>query len=325
MDHFLFNFAFGIPSAAYNWHFVHDYFFMGMHEIAIWYWTWNVRDIVRFGVVFMFLFLSGISCSFSKNNKERFLKLSAAGAIVTLVTFGLESIMPSSHRDFDFFIIFGILHMMAFCVGAFILIELVFKRWTKFAVLPVGAMFFIMGFFIPFWDLRDGVEFMPNLNNLDQYYWLIAISFLLVMLFMLFFVKSRKKFKKWKSFKFKLIFYFVWAAATFTGTFLLLFMLPVEPTTWQTVDELLRVAMHTGRIGADYYGIFPHMGIFLLGAGLGGFAYKNKKSLLPWIDGRWNKTFSFVGRNAIWMYLAHQVVFFVGTAVMAMLVGYRFF
>jgi len=339
MDHMLFNFAYVVPGAS-NWWTIRHPFFVGMHDIAIWYWTWNVRHIVRLVVVFLFIYLSGISCSFSRDNKQRFLKMGAAASIVTIVTYGLESIMampPSPHaNDFSFFIIFGILHIMAFNIGIFVLIEKVFKnikrlslnRFSPFidlisnlAIIILGAGFLIGGFFIPFWVLgSNGVVRLDGLFDLNLYYWIMAFSFLTIALFSFFFIKrliSKKRVPR-------LIFNLLWSAIAITGTALLFFILPAQAPSLQTFGYLLQFVSGTGRIGADFYGAFPFLGVFLIGAGLGGIVYKNKRSLIPWVDGKYMMG-CFVGRHAIWMYLAHQVVFFLSTIGAAMLVGYIFF
>ena len=63
----------------------------------------------------------------------------------------------------------------------------------------------------------------------------------------------------------------------------------------------------------DYFPIFPNFGYFLIGSFLGRTVYKNKKTLLPFISDR-NivvRFFSFLGRQSLWIYLAHQPVAYV--------------
>ncbi len=58
----------------------------------------------------------------------------------------------------------------------------------------------------------------------------------------------------------------------------------------------------------DYFPIFPNFGYFLIGAFIGKTAYKNKISLFPKVNDR-NiiiRIFSFLGRQSLWIYLAHQ-------------------
>ena len=60
---------------------------------------------------------------------------------------------------------------------------------------------------------------------------------------------------------------------------------------------------------ADYQPIFPLVGYMLLGAFIGPFIYKKKKTLLP-ILGKydWYEPVNLWGRIAMWVYVAHQVV-----------------
>ena len=58
----------------------------------------------------------------------------------------------------------------------------------------------------------------------------------------------------------------------------------------------------------DFFPILPNFGYFLIGAFIGKTAYKNKKTLIPFVSER-NiivRIFSFLGRQSLWIYLAHQ-------------------
>lgn len=59
---------------------------------------------------------------------------------------------------------------------------------------------------------------------------------------------------------------------------------------------------------ADYFPLLPFFGFFMLGASLSPIAYPNKKSLLPKLDGKWNKIFTIPGRYSLYIYLALQVL-----------------
>lgn len=59
---------------------------------------------------------------------------------------------------------------------------------------------------------------------------------------------------------------------------------------------------------ADYFPLFPFISFFFIGAGLSQLLYPNKKSLLPYLDGKWNKPFTIPGRYSLIVYLSGQVV-----------------
>lgn len=59
---------------------------------------------------------------------------------------------------------------------------------------------------------------------------------------------------------------------------------------------------------ADYFPLLPFFWFFMLGATLGHLVYRNKKSLLPKLDGKWNYFFTIPGRYSLIVYLASQVL-----------------
>ncbi len=67
---------------------------------------------------------------------------------------------------------------------------------------------------------------------------------------------------------------------------------------------------------ADYFPLLPFIGYFLLGAAAGHIVYKNKKSLLPKLDGKWHAFFTVPGRFSLLIYLSSQVI---GLAILALI------
>lgn len=63
-------------------------------------------------------------------------------------------------------------------------------------------------------------------------------------------------------------------------------------------------------ITADYFPLLPYMGYFFLGAGLTQFLYPNKKSLLPFLDGKWHYPVTVAGRFSLFILLGWQVLAF---------------
>lgn len=80
--------------------------------------------------------------------------------------------------------------------------------------------------------------------------------------------------------------------------------MPTNPDeAWKTV---LRAMIGLTRVGSDHFPLFPCVGVVLWGAYIGKKFYPERKSLLPWLDGSWNKGICAVGRNTLWVYLFHQ-------------------
>lgn len=62
--------------------------------------------------------------------------------------------------------------------------------------------------------------------------------------------------------------------------------------------------------GSDYFPLFPYLGWFLIGAGLGKLLYREKRSLLPRVNSEFCalRFLRFVGRHSLEVYLLHQPV-----------------
>ena len=81
--------------------------------------------------------------------------------------------------------------------------------------------------------------------------------------------------------------------------------------------------MGTRGFGDDWFGLFPQLGAVLIGVYFGKAVYKTRMSLLPALDGKWNKPFRFVGRHALIFYAAHQVIIAGLVIVLGLCLGYR--
>lgn len=62
-----------------------------------------------------------------------------------------------------------------------------------------------------------------------------------------------------------------------------------------------------GWMGGDYFPLIPYLGYAFAGACLVTLLYGGGKSLLPRLDGAWNKPFRFVGKHTLVIVLVHQV------------------
>lgn len=71
---------------------------------------------------------------------------------------------------------------------------------------------------------------------------------------------------------------------------------------------------------ADYFPLFPFIGFFFLGAGCTGLLYGKKRSLLPDVDGVWNRVFTFAGRHSLIFYLGGQIVVISFCAIASLIV-----
>lgn len=87
--------------------------------------------------------------------------------------------------------------------------------------------------------------------------------------------------------------------------------------------DMLKLMIGTRSYGADWFGILPHTGIFLIGCYGGAELYKRRAPFLPLFSRRPFRPLCFVGRKAVWFYLLHQVVVFLLIILLAAVCGVR--
>lgn len=115
----------------------------GVIEFAQSYWQWDIRVFLHFTVVFVFLALTGISCSFSRSNLKRGVKLMGVALLMTLGTylFGL-----ATGNAYGSLIVFGVLHMIAFTIILISVTELISEN--KWVYLAMGIVLIVVGVII---------------------------------------------------------------------------------------------------------------------------------------------------------------------------------
>ncbi|MCH5162744.1 MAG: DUF1624 domain-containing protein [Clostridiales bacterium] len=95
---------------------------------------------------------------------------------------------------------------------------------------------------------------------------------------------------------------------------------------WEYVfhaDHLTSYIMGARAYGDDWFGVFPWVGMVLVGMYWGKAVYGTRISLLPMLDGAWNKPFKFVGRHALIFYIAHQVLLTGLVMLLCLCLGYE--
>ena len=307
-----------------------------MMYTALWYWDWQVRIITRYTVIFLFLFLSGISSTFSRGQGKRFLDLAVGASLVTLVTIIVQT--P---------IVFGILHIMAFNVLFYFLYDLWAKRvfqpdkscFRKTLYLAplfaVGVFLVVLGFQIPFyevvgWNRGYGVQSWRSIEVQGNFLWPLIFMSLAFVVYLIQFARIKflsplleKKCKQPK--RAVLISHIAAGVVIGTGLILLLTLYPIEPIRRETFDLFFGIVQGTRYFGADFYGVMPFTGVFLLGVVTGQLVYAKKKSLLPKLDKSYNHAFCFSGKYAFLIYLTHLVIIMSLVLGAALLAGYQLF
>jgi len=90
----------------------------------------------------------------------------------------------------------------------------------------------------------------------------------------------------------------------------------------QTLENFARIALGLAKSGSDWQPMIPWMGVVLLGGVLGEELYSERRSLLPKLDGKWNRPVCFVGRSSLLVYILHQPILVGILFVIMTIIGY---
>ncbi|MCM1368451.1 MAG: DUF1624 domain-containing protein [Roseburia sp.] len=247
-DHLMCDFVF-LKSWFSNYRTVNNAFIARMVKFATMYWDSAFRFWAHYIFVFLFLFLVGTSCAFSRDNVKRGSQLFVVAWIFTGASLVMKKI-----GFLEDGIIFGILDCIALSILCAAAVDIATKRWriaNVFAPLVIGVAIWAFGIHMKLWDLGSPYD---------------------------------REF---------------------------------------TAAHLIDYIIGTQGYGDDWFGIFPYVGAVLMGMYFGKAAYPKRVSLLPRLDGKWNKPVKFVGRHALVFYVVHQVVIAGIVAAVCMCLGYR--
>jgi uncharacterized membrane protein len=120
------------------------------------YFSWFLRDVGWWIAVFLFVFICGISCSFSHSNLKRGLRLAGVALLLTLVTYGMDWYMAQENQ---FTIRFGVLHMLA----ASILLYCLLSRTGPLFMLILSFFFVAIGIYFLYFPLESTVSYSAML------------------------------------------------------------------------------------------------------------------------------------------------------------------
>ena len=199
----------------------------------------------------LFIFICGVSCSLSKSNLKRGLKILAVAGVVTLFT---AVVMPL----FGFVeceIYFGILHLLSVCVLLCAALEKTLGRISPFVGILVCAVMY------PF---MSGIS-----SGVLGYGELISVRL---------------------------------------------------PDALYQTDWLVPFGIYSSDFfSADYFPIFPSVFIFFAGVFAG---MQWKRSGFPeWAYPQRSKFFGFLGRKALWIYIAHMPLVYALTELIRFVAG----
>ena len=250
-DHLMFDLQ-NLPGWFSNFRTVGNPFIQKLYEFARTYWrttaTYGFRFWAHYIFVFLFLFLVGTSCAFSRDNTRRGALCGVAAIAFTGISFVCKAI-----GLMDYGVVFGILHCISLCILCCAAVDILTsfdKRVNLYAPLVLGFGVLLAGVLSEFWNMA-----LPY----DR----------------------------------------VFTDSHFTG-----------------------YVLGTHAFGDDWFGLFPYVGMVLLGMYWGKAVYSRRMSILPVLDKKWHKPFTFVGRHALWFYFFHQPVLAGFVIVLCLCLGY---
>lgn len=180
-DHFMWDLTY-LPGYFSNFYQLDLPGFNWLNETAIWYWNSTLRLFGRYFFVLIFLMVSGVSFTFSKNNYKRGLKMLIVAGLVTLVTFIVQESI-----GYQVLIVFGVIHM--FAVNT--LLTVLLRRFIKseivllFIGMTIITVSSILGFFDPkavplSWDNLPGIIIGNKAYGSDHFGIFPYLGFILI-------------------------------------------------------------------------------------------------------------------------------------------------
>lgn len=142
MDHTLYDLAHIFPHQWFGGEEATGILYQLTRFAAMEYYPWPLRDIGWWIAVFLFVFICGISCSFSHSNLKRGLRLAGVALLLTLATYGMDWYMGQENQ---FTIRFGVLHMLATSILLYCLLR------------KIGPLFLLL---LSFFSIAIGVYFL---------------------------------------------------------------------------------------------------------------------------------------------------------------------
>lgn len=101
-------------------------FFQSLYELTVKYYGGSLRAVTHDAFVTMFVFTSGISCSFSRSNGRRAIKMMSFAVLFTAVTYAISAIINE-----DVTIYFNVIHVIALSVALWTLIEWIWSKCSR--------------------------------------------------------------------------------------------------------------------------------------------------------------------------------------------------
>ena len=214
--------------------------FRWLYELSVSYYSGALRKATHDGFVTLFIFLSGVSCSFSRSNGKRAIKMLIFSVGFTAITFVASQVVKSNIT-----VRFNVIHVITLCVLIWTAIEFVWSKCNKNWQKNVFGATMVAVIVASLW-IGAAFDTQPSTSTNAMWFWLVRH----------------------------------------------------------------RSAEFSYFCGGDYWPFLPDFSWFLIGAFLGKFVYKQKKTLFPSVDPKWVEPVAFCRRYSVWIYFGSQVVMY---------------
>lgn len=114
-----------------------------VYQFTNFYWTSGTRQIIRQIVLFLFVFISGISCAFSKNNWKRAAKMILVWGILSVLTNVFDRLLNGGKGTW--IVDFNVIGVLAWSI----LIYCFFQNWSWKGLTAIMLICFIITIMIP--------------------------------------------------------------------------------------------------------------------------------------------------------------------------------
>ena len=109
-----------------------------VYQFTNFYWTSNARQIIRQIVLFLFVFISGVSCSFSRNNWKRAAKMILVWGILSIVSNIADKALNEGKGTW--IVDFNVIGVLAWSV----LIYCFFQNWSYKGLTAIALICFLL-------------------------------------------------------------------------------------------------------------------------------------------------------------------------------------
>ncbi len=321
VDHFIWDLS-SLKSFFFNFYEVNN---PGVNEMCriLSDWYGGGRQYFH-NLAVLFFIISGISSTFSRNNWKHTRKIFLAAFLLFAATYGLYHISFAMGDPFDFRIIFGVLYALAMGTLFISLLPLIYNHIYIWIVRLIEHIKSKCASKRGETYEKRKIDKAPDISK-----WiylgvgLSLIVFWIIYTFTYNYPVLQKKeidasnFWHWWIRKYDSAKYIESQPPTTTDWFTNVFGM--------NFHNFILCALGLRSFGSDFFSMIPWVGWTLIGAFIGKTVYAKKQSILPKLDGKWNKPFAYAGNKCLWIYVFHQVVLVIIIAIVFCPMGYRFF